>query len=230
MPYGARVGAQALLLGGDAREVLGLLEHPQRHRLGYVDRDRHRLERRPVPAVALHGLVVAARREQPVDPRHGHVGDPRDPVQQRPLLVLGQLGQGAAVDRDHPRGAVGDQRPALVVDDQPALRLDDDLADRLRGGLGGVLLAADDLQVVEPDQQRREQREDQRLDHHQPEPAAVLAGGAVTPGPGRARPSRTVRGSGVRRPGRARRPSRGPPPRRAAAHRPRRPGRAAAAR
>ena len=173
-----RVGAQALLLGGHAREVLGLLEHPQRHRLGHVDRDRHRLERRPVPAVPLHGLVVAARREQPVDPRHRHVGHPRDAVQQRALLVVRQLGQGAAVDRDHPRGAVRDQRPALVVDDQPALRLDDDLADRLRGGLGGVLVTADDLQVVEPDQQRREQREHQRLDHHQPEPAAVLAGRA----------------------------------------------------
>src|SRR4029078_8873350 len=53
-----------------------------------------------------------------------------------------------------------------------------DLEDRLRGALGGVLVAADAVEVVEPDQQRREQREHQRLDHHQPEPAAVLAGRA----------------------------------------------------
>ena len=88
------------------------------------------------------------------------------------LLVLGHLGEGAAVDRDHPGGAVGDQRAALVVDDQAALRLHDDLADRLRGGLRGVLLAGGDLEVPEPHEQGGEQREDQRLDDDEPQPAA----------------------------------------------------------
>ena len=42
------------------------------------------------------------------------------------------------------------------------------------GGLGVVLLAADDLQVVEPHEQGREEREDERLDHDQPQPAPAL--------------------------------------------------------
>jgi hypothetical protein len=61
-----------------------------------------------------------------------------------------------------------------VVDDQPALRLHDHLAHRLRRGLGVVLLATDDLQVVQPRQQGREQGEGEDLDDDQPQPAGAL--------------------------------------------------------
>ena len=60
----------------------------------------------------------------------------------------------------------------MVVDDQAALRLHDDLAHRLRGGLGVVLLAADHLEVVQPREEGGEEREHQRLDDDQAQPAA----------------------------------------------------------
>ena len=83
--------------------------------------------------------AVPLRRPVQQDDRH-----PADEL--GPLAVL-ELAEEGAVDRDHPRRAVGHERAALAVDDQPALGLHDDLADRLRGGLGGVLLAGDDLEV-----------------------------------------------------------------------------------
>ena len=89
------------------------------------------------------------------------------------------LAQQRAVDRDHPRRAVGDQRTAHVVDDQAALRLHDDLADRLRGGLRLVGVAADDLEVLEPREQGGEQREDQHLDHDEPQAARALRSSPV---------------------------------------------------
>ena len=85
------------------------------------------------------------------------------------------LSEQVAVDRDDPRRAVGDQRAALVVDDQAALRLHDDVAHRLVGGLRLVVVAADDLEVVEPHEERREEREDEGLDHHQAQAAALRA-------------------------------------------------------
>ena len=148
----ARVGAHGLLLGEHGREVLGLLEDPQRDRLA---------GRRGRPGTGWYGepfqhcpatLPVVAAGDQPLADLRGaaSIDRPASRATSRSLLVLVHLAEQGPVDRDHPRRAVGDQRAALVVDDQPALRLDHDLAHRLRGGLRVVLGAADHLEVVEP--------------------------------------------------------------------------------
>src|SRR6478735_748621 len=168
-----RVGAHALLLGDDAREVLGLLEDPQGDGLLHVGRDRDGLVGRAVPAHAGLGALVPAGDQVAPDPGGrdaDHVGDPPD---QHGLLVVGELVDDVAVDRDHPGRAVGDQRPTHVVDDQAALRLHDDLAHGLRGGLGVVLVALGDLEVVQPREQGREQRERQHLDADEAEPSGA---------------------------------------------------------
>ena len=87
--------------------------------------------------------------------------------------VVAELAEQGPVDADHPRGAVGDQRAALVVDDQAALGLDDDVAQRLRGRARVVGLAADDLEVVEPREQGGEQGEHQDLDDQHPQTPAL---------------------------------------------------------
>ncbi len=167
----ARVGADVLLLGEHARVVLGLLEHAQCDVLRDVGGDRHRLVGRAVPADVADAAGVAARDEAGLDVLGGGVDDHRDPADQLGALVLLELAEQGAVDRDHPGRAVGDERAALAVDDEAALRLHDDVADRLVGGLGLVGLAADDLEVVEPHEERREQGEDERLHDDEPQPA-----------------------------------------------------------
>ncbi len=176
---GLRVGAHALLVDDDAREVLGLLAHP----LGAVLAE---VLARPAPAgTATRSSTRRAR--QPSSPqvtsffsmrfgvtvdrpgRRGAAGSLR--------CLGGQLAEHGAVERDDPGQPVGDERAALVVDDQAAGRLHDDLAHRLGGGAALVLVAADDLEVVEPDEERREQREHQGLDHDQAQRAAAAAVG-----------------------------------------------------
>ena len=151
----------------------------------------HGLVGRAVPADVADAAGVAAGHEAGLDVRRLGVDDDRDAPDQLGALALLQLAEERAVHRDDPRGAVGDERAALVVDDQAALRLDDDVAHRLVGGLRLVGLAADDLEVVEPDEERREQREDQRLHDHQAQPALVAPGRWSLPsrrGPLRAEP------------------------------------------
>ena len=197
---GARVGADALLLGEHGGVVLGLLEDLQRDPLLHVGGDRDRLEGRAVPAGAGDAPLVTAGDQPGLDllgrQRHGA----RDPGDQLVAGAVVELVEHRAVQRDHPRAAVGDQRAAHRVDDQAAGRLLDDLAHRLRRRLRLVVGAADDLQVVEPHEQGREQREDERLDDHEPQPpgrAPRLGGRAgsspITPAPrpcGRARSGR----------------------------------------
>ena len=171
---GSRVGADVLLLGEHAGVVLGLLEHPQGDVLA---------RRRWRPARA----GTASRSSSAADAAGvtaGHQARPRRPARlassdaghagSTVRCPSAELAEQRAVDRDHPRRAVGHERAALVVDDQAALGLDDDVAHRLVGGLGLVGLAADDLEVVEPDEQGREQREHQGLDDDQAQPALVV--------------------------------------------------------
>ena len=180
---GAGVGADVLLLGQHAGVVLGLLEHPQRDVLGDVGGDRHRLVGRAVPAHVAHAAGVAAGDEAGLDVLGLGVDHDGHPADQLGALALLELAEEGAVDRDDPGRAVGDERAALAVDDQAALGLHDDVAHRLVGGLRLVGLAADDLQVVEPDEQRREEREGERLHDDQAQPAVPARSVRLTASP-----------------------------------------------
>ena len=184
------VGADALLLGDHRGVVLRLLEDPQGDPLGHVACDRHGLEGRPVPAHARDAALLAAGDELLADPARRAVDGVGEPLDELVLLGGREALEQGAVDGDDPRHPVGDQRPALGVDDQAALGLDHDLAHRLVGGLRGVGVAADDLEVVEAHEERREEAEDQCLDDQQPQPAAGVAAAHAGPlmrGPGRGR-------------------------------------------
>ena len=172
------VGAHALLLRQHGRVVLGLLEHLHRDLLRDVTGDRHRLVRRPVPAGALHRARLTAEQGAGEDLVVLHVDHPGELAQGRLPDVAGQLAQQGAVDADHPAAAVGHQRPALVVHDQAARRLHDDVADRLLRRLRPVAVAGEDLDVPEPREQRREQRQHEGL-HHEEAQAALLRGGGA---------------------------------------------------
>ena len=168
-----RVAADALLLGQHRGIVLRLLEDPQGHGLADVGGDGDGLVRRAVPADAHLAVVVTARDQLRPDAGGVHVEDVGEPLHHDVRAVLAELAQHGAVEADHPGRPVGHQRSALVVDDQPSLGLHDDVAQRLGGGAGVVGVAADDLEVVQPDEQGGEQGEDQGLDDEHPHPAAL---------------------------------------------------------
>ena len=168
-----RVGALALLLGDDGRVVLRLLQDPQGDGLPDVGGHRHRLVGRAVPG---------GQRVLDLPPRGGD--RVCEPAQRHGALAVGQPGQQGAVDGDLPGGAVGHQRPALVVDDEPALRLDHHLTQRLGRRRLPVGVARDDLEVVKPREQGGEEREDEHADDDQAQPRAL---GARPAGSGAAR-------------------------------------------
>ena len=169
----ARVGAHALLLGEHGRVVLGLLEDPQRDPLLHVGGDRDGLVRRAVPAGAGDAALVAAGDQPGLDlPWSAATTARATRATQLVARAVVELAEQRAVERDHPGGAVGDQRAAHGVDDQAARAA----ARRSRAPTarppGPGSLAADDLEVVEPGEEGREQREHQRLDDDQPQPPA----------------------------------------------------------
>ena len=116
---GVRIGTDGLLLREHARVVLGLLEDRERDLLLDVGGHGDGLVLGAVPVGQLLLDLLLA-----------HVDDGPDPVQQRGAVGLVQLVEHGPVDADHPGGAVGHQRDALVVDDQPAGGLLDHLAHR----------------------------------------------------------------------------------------------------
>ena len=82
----------------------------------------------------------------------------------RRRLALG-LGQAGGADLDDDRAAVRHDRLAVAVDDVPARRLDALLADLVVVRLGEVLVAGEDLQVPEPEEDDREQDERDPPEH-----------------------------------------------------------------
>ena len=120
---GPRVAAHALLLGEHGGVVLGLLEDPQSHGLADVGGDRDGLVRRPVPADADLAAVVATGDQLGADAGGPHVEHVGQPLDHDLGAVVAELAEQGPVEADHPRGAVGDQRAALVVNDEAPLRL-----------------------------------------------------------------------------------------------------------
>ena len=98
----------------------------------------------------LRRLALEARRAQRA------LGHPLAPGRGRLALGVGKSG-GADLDDDRP--AVGDDRLAVAVDDVAARGLDALLADLVVVRLGEVLVAGEDLQVPEPEEDDREERE-----------------------------------------------------------------------
>ena len=198
MPYGPRVGAHALLLGEHRRVVLGLLEDPQGDAAGAR-------RRRSAPA-GRASRSSRSPRTLPGSPQSlSRARDPSGPAARPPRAtrsssrsrsVLGQSGRARCGRSRSPRRC--GWRPAGGPWRRRSGRAR--AARRSRAPTAtrpapGSLAAADDLEVVEPDEQGGEQREHERLDHDQAQPAALgpTLGGARTgvrirprPGPARA--------------------------------------------
>ena len=120
---------------------------------------------------ARRGHGGRARRDLLRQQRRRHVQQRAEPSQDRARAVgpVEVASQDVAIDGDDLLGRVGHQRPALIVDDQPARRGDGHHAvvRRLRGLY--QLVRVEQLDVVEPDEQRGHQRHDQH--DHDDEPA-----------------------------------------------------------
>ena len=170
------VGADAVVLGDDTREVLRLLKNldgnPLRHILG----DRHRLERRAVPArrgIVRTGSRLATQQQPRPDGGDGLAHHVRDLGQQVVLLCRGELAKNGAVHADHPAGPVRHQRASHRIHDQPPRRFNHNFSQRLLGGPGLIGLAAQHLDVPQPCEEGEEQREHQHLNDDEPKPGLV---------------------------------------------------------
>jgi hypothetical protein len=173
---GARVLAHRLDAGHDAGIILGALHDAQRD--GGVDvlGDRDRLVRRAVPAHRrLLGALGAAQLHGGEDVGVLHVEGLGQTLEDG-LAVVVLPAEDGAVDRHDDAGAVLHERAAGGVEDQAAVGRGDDVADAVLGRGGLVLVAGDDLQVVEAPEQRDHEREDEDLQHDQPQTGPLAHG------------------------------------------------------
>ena len=162
---GRREAADGLGAGGHAGEEFALLGDLQRLLHRDVARDRDRLQQRAVPTGL--GDLRGAGPDLVGDGLRRGAQDRGQPGQRRDAVVLG-VQQGCAVHRQGQRRLVVDQRAAQVVQDVAAHRRGDHRAHVVRGGRVAEGLAGAHLQVPQPGDQGREQRDHQHAQHHQP--------------------------------------------------------------
>ena len=171
-----------LNVGLHTGEIDPMLHDLQRQSWRHILGDRDRLIGRSVPAdrrplcalrsTELHSVVQRLVR-----------GVQRQRQSGQHQRTVGSLAQHrCAVDRDHQRGPIGNQRPTGIIEDQPPHRRRHDRANAEVRTLRLVRRTRHDLHKEQSSNQRREQREYEDSQHDQPKRRLLTHADLASPG------------------------------------------------